>query len=87
MAGEELMFISLKGRFVKDDISVSISTEVDNCQIHIKKTSINGNILYFTIPACTNPRLDRVNANVEVFYKQQLIRQATFLYTSSLDRK
>ena len=87
MCGDELMFISLKGRFVKDDIHVFINTELDSNHVQITKICINGNILYFKIPPVLSQYNGRINANVKVFFKNDLIHQSTFFYTSFLDRK
>lgn len=87
MCGNESMFISLKGRFVKDDIQVFIRTEIPNWQVHIDKLSVSGNIVYFTIPSFVLPQVGRINACVQVHFKQQIIHQSTFLYTNLLDQE
>jgi len=87
MCGDELMFISLKGRFVKDDIHVFINTDLDSNHVQITKICINGNILYFKIPPVLSQYNGRINANVKVFFKNDLIHQSTFFYTSFLDHE
>jgi len=86
MGGVELLFIAFKGRITKDDVSVIISEQTTNWSQKIEKFMINGNFIYFSMPAFPYSKMNRVNATVNIYFKKQKIHESTYLYTSLLDR-
>jgi hypothetical protein len=86
MGGVELLFIAFKGRITKDDVSVIISEQTTSWCQKIEKFMINGNFIYFSMPAFPYSKMNRVNATVNIYFKNQKIHESTYLYTSLLDR-
>jgi hypothetical protein len=86
MRGQELVYIAFKGRIVKEDLSIFISEQTTNWSQEIKNTTLNGNILYFSIPAFPHPQMNRAKANIHIYSRKQKLHESTYLYLSLLDR-
>jgi hypothetical protein len=86
MSGQEMVFIVLKGRIVKDDLSVIIFEQTTNWCQEIKKFTMNGGFIYFPMPIFPHSQLNRVNASIQIYFKREKIHESTYLYTNLLDR-
>jgi len=85
MNGQEMIFIAFKGRIAKDDLCFILSEQTTNWSQTIQKFMINGNFIYFPMPNFPYQQLNRVNATVTVYFKNQKIHESTYLYTKLLD--
>ncbi len=81
-----MMFILFKGRIVKDDLSFTIVDPTSGWSMNIKPFMINGSLIYFTMPNFPNPKLERANVRIEIYFKKEKIHEATYLYLNLLDR-
>ena len=86
MIEREPIFIVIKGRFVKKDISITITEPTTNWNAEIDQFLTNGGLVHFLMPNFPHPQLDRVNATIHISFKQDKIYEASYLYTSLLDR-
>jgi hypothetical protein len=86
MSREEMVFIVLKGRIVKDDLSVIISEQTVGWFQEIKNFMINGTFIYFPMPIFPYKRANRVNATINIYFQKRKIHESTYLYTNLLDR-
>lgn len=86
MVGQEMIFIVIKGRFIKKEISITITEPTTNWNADIDQFSTNGGLIYFPMPNFPHPQSNRVNATIHISFKQDKIYEASYLYTNLLDR-
>ncbi|CAF2493655.1 unnamed protein product [Rotaria sp. Silwood2] len=87
MCRKSMIFIVLKGRFIKDDLSIIVFGQTIRWSQEIKDFILNGNVIYFTMPTFQYSSMNRMTASINIYYKQQKFHESTFLYTSSLDEQ
>ncbi|CAF3515262.1 unnamed protein product [Adineta steineri] len=87
MHQEQKIFIIFKGRIAKGDISIIISEENDVWRQKIKKIILIGNVIYFTLPPCVQPRIPRVRANITVNFKDMELRHSKYVYMNTIDQE
>lgn len=86
MVGQEMIFIVMKGRFIKKDIAITITEPTSNWSFDVQQFSTNGGLICFPMPSFPYPQLTRVNATIHITCKQDSIYEGNYLYTSLLDR-
>ncbi|CAF3911566.1 unnamed protein product [Rotaria sordida] len=84
---ESMIFVVLKGRFVKNDISIMICEQTTQWSDEIKKFILNGNLIYFNIPYFPYQCINNIKANVIIYYKNQKIHESTYLYMHLSDEQ
>ncbi|CAF3534009.1 unnamed protein product [Rotaria sp. Silwood1] len=77
---QSMIFIVLKGRFLKDDLSIMICEQTTQWSHEIKKIILNGNVVYFNMPPFPYLCVNNVKASVIIYYKNQKIHQSSYLY-------
>ena len=80
-----MIYIATKGRFIKKDISITITESKSGWTANIDQFSINSNLISFSMPSFPYPQMTRAQATVNISCKQDQIYEATYLYTSCLD--
>lgn len=86
MSGQEMFYIVLKGRILKNDIKIEIKEETTLWNYSVENFTKNGNIVYFMIPAFPFPQYGTAKATVVIYYKGEELSQTPYLYKGSLDR-
>jgi hypothetical protein len=86
MGGNEGVYCLLKGRVLKDDLTVFVTEETTGWCQQISFTR-NGNLIYFSMPAFPYSQFDRAAASILINYKGEELYQSNYLYQGSLDRK
>ncbi len=87
MGGNEGVYCLLKGRILKDDITVFVTEEMTQWCQQIQFTK-NGNLVYFSMPAFPYSQFDSAATNILIKYKGEEFHRFNYLYSkSSLDRK
>ncbi|CAF2403697.1 unnamed protein product [Rotaria sp. Silwood2] len=85
MCGNERVYTLLKGRILKDDITVFL-TETQTGWHQQLPFIKNGNLVYFSMPSYPFPRSEQAIANITIFYKGEELYQSSYLYKGSLDQ-
>ncbi|CAF0856052.1 unnamed protein product [Rotaria sordida] len=85
MCGNERVYSLLKGRILKDDITVFVTENRSGWHQQLIFTK-NGNLIYFSMPPYPFPRNDSGVANITIYYKGEELYQSPYLYKSSLDQ-
>ncbi len=86
MCGQEMVFIVLKGRVLKDEISIIISEQTKSWSQKIQEFTLNGNVIYFMMPPFPYPQITPVKANINIHFKNQKLHESEYLYMSTIDR-
>lgn len=87
MCGNEMVYAILKGRILKNDITIHVDEENNNWNHQIENFTKSGNVIYFLMPAFPFQRCERTTAYISVNYKGTPIDRYPYLYNRSLDRK
>ncbi|CAF0985711.1 unnamed protein product [Rotaria sp. Silwood1] len=85
MGGNERVYTLLKGRIMKDDITILITENRTGWHQSLPFTK-NGNLVFFSMPPYPFPRSDQAVASITVYYKGEEIYQSSYLYKASLDQ-
>ena len=85
MSGEEMVYIVLKGRILKNDLTITVRESTDRWTSQVDNFTKNGNVVYFAMPACPFADSDRVMADILIYYKQGELFQSRYMYKGSLD--
>jgi hypothetical protein len=86
MSGQEMLYIVLKGRILKNDLKIEIIENLTGWSYSVENFTKNGNVVYFLMPAFPFPQCDSIKANIIIYYKGEELSQAPYLYKGSLDR-
>ncbi len=86
MCGQEMVFVVLRGRIVKDEISVIISEQKTSWSQEIQEFTLNGNVIYFIMPPFPSPQITPVQANIKIYFQNRQIHESKYLYMSTIDR-
>jgi hypothetical protein len=86
ISGQEMVYIVLKGRILKNDLKIEIIENSTNWSHTIENFTKNGNVVYFLMPDFIYPQLINVTASIVIYYKGEELSQTTYLYKGSLDR-
>ena len=87
MSGQDMVYIVLKGRILKNDIKIEITEELTGWSYSVDTFTKNGNVIYFLMPAFPYPQhFETIKAAINVYYKDDILSQAPYLYKGSLDR-
>jgi hypothetical protein len=86
MGGAEMVYIVLKGRVLKNDLTITVRELTNLWTLSVDNFTKNGNVVYFYMPACPSPNSARVEAEIQIFYKQEDLYQSRYIYKGSLDR-
>jgi hypothetical protein len=87
MSGQEMVYVVLKGRVLKNDLKIEITESLTGWSYSVENFTKNGNVVYFLMPAFPYPQFDTMKANIIIYYKGEELSQTTYLYKGSLDRK
>lgn len=87
MAGDEMIYGVLKGRVLKNDITIEISEETSGWQFRTTNFTKNGNVIYFKMPAFPKPEMVSAVANITIFCRGEELFRMPFIYKASIDRK
>jgi hypothetical protein len=86
MSGQEMVYIVLKGRILKNDLTIVITEDSIGWSYSVENFTKNGNVVYFLMPAFPYPQSDTAKANIIIYYKGEELSQTSYLYKGSLDR-
>jgi hypothetical protein len=86
MGGNERVYALLKGRILKDDITIFVTEDVTGWRQQVPFTK-NGNLVYFSMPSFPYSQYDRAVTNITMYYKGEELYQSVYLYKGSLDGK
>ena len=86
MTGTEMVYIVFKGRILKSDITITVQGPMNVWSVQVTDFTKNGNVVYFSMPACQFPTSDRVEVDILVSHKQDELGQYRYIYKGSLDR-
>lgn len=84
MAGNERVYALLKGRILKDDITIFVTEPQTGWRRQVPFTK-NGNLIYFIMPAYPYSGQHDAITNITICYKGEELHQSSFLYKGSLD--
>lgn len=85
MNGNEMLFISYKGRIAKEDLSIIIFDPTTKWSENITDFIINTSVIYFSMLPFPHRQINRANVVINIFLKKEPIHQTTYLYTSLID--
>jgi hypothetical protein len=86
MSGQEMVYIVLKGRILKNDLKIQITEDSTGWNYSVENFTKNGNVVYFLMPAFPYPQIETIKANIIIDYKGEELSQSPYLYKGSLDR-
>lgn len=86
MSGNERLYVLVKGRISKDDITIMITEDVTNWRQQVPFTK-NGNLIYFSMPPYPYSQYNRAVTNITIYYKGEELYQSPFVYKGALDGK
>ncbi len=87
MSGQEMVYIVLKGRYVKNDLKIEILDPSTGWGYSVENFTKNVNVAYFLMPAYPYaPLFDTVKVNIAIYHKGEELHQSVYLYKGSLDR-
>ncbi len=87
MSGQDMVYIVLKGRILKNDLKIEITEELTGWGYSVDSFTKNGNVIYFLMPAFPYPQnFETIKANILIYYKDDVLSQSPYLYKGSLDR-
>jgi hypothetical protein len=87
MSGQEMVYIVLKGRILKNDLKIEITESLTGWSYSVENFTKNGNVVYFLMPAFPySLQCDTIKANIIIYYKGDELFQSPYLYKGSLDR-
>ncbi|CAF1240598.1 unnamed protein product [Rotaria sordida] len=87
MCEQSMIFIVLKGRVSKNDLSIIVCEQTTMWSQKIKKFILNSNIIYFPMPAFPYSCMNYIKASINIYYKNQQFHESTYLYMNSLDKE
>ncbi|CAF1323341.1 unnamed protein product [Rotaria sordida] len=87
MCGQSMIFIVLKGRIIKDDLSIIVCEQTTKWSQKIKKFILNGNVIYFAMPAFPYLCMNNIKASINIYYKNQQFHESTYLYMNFVDEE
>jgi len=87
MCGNEMVYAILKGRILKNDITIHVYEENANWNHQIVNFTKSGNVIYFLMPAFPFQQCERTTAYISVNYKGTPIDRYPYLYNRSLDQE
>ena len=88
MSGQEMVYIVLKGRILKQDLKFKIKENTTGWEYLVENFTKNGNVIYFLMPAFPySTQLETVKASIIIYYKGDELHESPYLYKGSLDRK
>ncbi|CAF1530433.1 unnamed protein product [Rotaria magnacalcarata] len=85
ISGNEGVYILLKGRIVKEDITVFVTENTTGWRRQLPFTK-NSNLIYFSMPAYPFSGTDKGIVNITICYKGEELYQTPYLYQGSLDQ-
>ncbi|CAF1025814.1 unnamed protein product [Adineta ricciae] len=85
ICGNERVYAVLKGRVLKDDITVFVGIGATTWRQSVSFTK-SGNVIYFSMPPFPCPQVDQGVAYIEIFYKGEELHKSNYLYNGSLDQ-
>ena len=86
IGGNEPVYALLKGRVIKEDITVFVTENSTGWRRQIPFTK-NSNLVYFSMPPYPFSGRDKGIVNITICYKGEELYQSSYLYQGSLDRK
>jgi hypothetical protein len=86
MSGNERLYVLVKGRISKDDITIMITEDVTNWRQQVPFTK-NGNLIYFSMPPYPYSQYNRAVTNITIYYKGEELYQSPFVYKGALDEE
>jgi hypothetical protein len=86
MGGQEMVYAVLKGRILKNDLTIDVTENMTGWSYRVDNFTKNGNVVYFLMPAFPYPQVDQITANIIINYKGEELIQSAYLYKGSIDR-
>jgi hypothetical protein len=87
MSGQDMVYIVLKGRYVKNDLKIEILDPSTGWSYSVENFTKNVNVAYFIMPAYPYSQLfDTITANIVIYHKGEELHRSIYLYKGSLDR-
>jgi len=86
MGGNERVYTLLKGRIVKDDITIFVAEDVSGWRQQLPFTK-NGNLVYFSMPPFPYSQFDRAVTTITIYYKGEELYHSAYVYKGSLDQE
>ncbi|UJR28739.1 hypothetical protein I4U23_009966 [Adineta vaga] len=88
MSGQEMIYMVLKGRILKNDLKIEITEPSFGWTYPVSNFTKNGNVVYFLMPAFPYQQYgETIKVNIIVYYKDEEIAQNIYLYKKSLDEE
>ena len=85
MCGNEMVYAILKGRILKNDLTIQIDEENTQWSHSIDNFTKSGNVIYFLMPPFPFPQCERINVYISINFKGNPIDRYAYLYNKSLD--
>ena len=87
MNEDEMIFVLLKGRVLKDELTIVLSEPTTRFSHTVKNITLNGTVAYFPMTAWTRSHTDKVVVHISVYYQKELLQQSSYTYLDLPDRK
>lgn len=84
MMGNERVYTLLKGRILKDDITVFVKENTTGWCQQLPFTK-NGNLVFFSMPGFPYSQNDSALVHITIYFKGEELYQSSYLYKNSLD--
>lgn len=85
MCGNEMVYAILKGRILKNDLTIQIHEGNTNWNHSVENFTKSGNVIYFLMPPFPYAQCERMNVYISINYKGSPIDRYAYLYNKSLD--
>ncbi|CAF1096201.1 unnamed protein product [Adineta ricciae] len=85
MTGGEIIFIILKGRVMKSDVSIELCEQVTHMLYKIDKFVVQSNVIYFRMPSCSISDRTHVQISIVIYYKKEKFYETIYHYMASLN--
>lgn len=87
MAGNEMVYAILKGRNLKNDLTIRIHEETTNWIHDVENFTKSGNVIYFLMPPFPYQDHLRTVVYISINYKGNPIDRLPYVYNKSLDQE